>query len=189
MRSLKEAEMSKYIKILGIAIFFILALFSSGFAEEESFTITTYYPSPYGSYNELSTTSNTYLATGGSGKVIVGTRTTPNPDYKLDVAGTANVEKLCIKGKCISDWSELEGGGTQPTPPKVVHNFDCVGKCGKLVSSLCHEMGYEGVSGVHPDNWSDISMFCTPKGTEQCCKSPTCKSVIWADTTYFQCWK
>ena len=53
MRSLKEEEMSKYIKILGIAVFFILALFSSGFAEEESFTITTYYPSPYGVYNEL----------------------------------------------------------------------------------------------------------------------------------------
>ena len=48
--------MSKYIKILGIAVFFILALFSSGFAEEktqESLTITTYYPSPYGVYNEL----------------------------------------------------------------------------------------------------------------------------------------
>ena len=45
--------MSKYINILGIAIFFIFVLFSSVFAEEESFTITTYYPSPYGVYKNL----------------------------------------------------------------------------------------------------------------------------------------
>lgn len=41
--------MSKLINIIGIAMFFILSLFSFVFSQE-SMTITTYYPSPYGSY-------------------------------------------------------------------------------------------------------------------------------------------
>lgn len=48
--------MFKPIHIIGIAVFFILSLFSLGFCEE-SMTITTYYPSPYGSYRQLSVTS------------------------------------------------------------------------------------------------------------------------------------
>lgn len=48
--------MSKLINIIGIAMFFILSLFSFVFSQE-SMTITTYYPSPYGSYRQLSVTS------------------------------------------------------------------------------------------------------------------------------------
>lgn len=48
--------MFKPVNIIGIAVFFILVLFSFGFSEE-TFTITTYYPSPYGSYRQLSATS------------------------------------------------------------------------------------------------------------------------------------
>ncbi|MFH0912975.1 MAG: hypothetical protein V1884_01655 [Candidatus Omnitrophota bacterium] len=58
-------------------------LVTDSFAEEESYTITTYYPSPYGSYNELSTYSNTYLAIS-SGNVGIGKS---NPTAKLEVAG------------------------------------------------------------------------------------------------------
>jgi hypothetical protein len=50
---------------------------------DETLTIATYYPSPYGSYNELSTASNTYLATS-SGNVGIGTT---SPTSKLHVAG------------------------------------------------------------------------------------------------------
>lgn len=39
------------------------------FAEEESYTITTYYPSPYGSYNELSTNKFVVGDIDGDGKV------------------------------------------------------------------------------------------------------------------------
>lgn len=46
--------MFKPIHIIGIAVFFILGLFSLGFCDE-TMTITTYYPSPYGSYNQLQT--------------------------------------------------------------------------------------------------------------------------------------
>lgn len=76
--------MIKVTKITGIILVFLFVLSSLTFCEEEEFTITTYYPSPYGSYNELTTYSNTYLATG-SGKVGIGTS---SPGQKLSVAGT-----------------------------------------------------------------------------------------------------
>jgi len=79
----------KYIKITGIILFSILGLTSFAFSDQqqeqgETFTITTYYPSPYGSYNELTTYSNTYLAMN-SGNVGIGTS---KPTAKLEVAGT-----------------------------------------------------------------------------------------------------
>jgi len=76
--------MRVYLKITVTVLSLIFTLSSFAFCEEESFTITTYYPSPYGSYNELTTASNTYLATG-SGRVGIGTS---SPGQKLSVAGT-----------------------------------------------------------------------------------------------------
>lgn len=40
-------------KKIGLIIFGVLVLFSSAYAREEELTITTYYPSPYGSYQQL----------------------------------------------------------------------------------------------------------------------------------------
>jgi len=45
--------MGKYLRITSIAIFLIIILSSFAFCEEESYTITTYYPSPYGVYKNL----------------------------------------------------------------------------------------------------------------------------------------
>ena len=74
--------MQKFLKIIGVTLFSAVSIFSLAFSEE-TFTITTYYPSPYGSYNELTTTGNTYLATT-SGSVGIGTTA---PDGKLEVSG------------------------------------------------------------------------------------------------------
>lgn len=57
------------------------------FGQEESLTVTTYYPSPYGSYRELSTTSKATLATNDptadtNSRVGIGTN---NPQAKLHV--------------------------------------------------------------------------------------------------------
>ncbi|MDP3732815.1 MAG: tail fiber domain-containing protein [Candidatus Omnitrophota bacterium] len=78
--------MRKNITVIRITLFFTFALFSLAFSQEESFTITTYYPSPYGSYNELTTTGNTYLAITSGGSVGIGTAI---PGYKLHVIGDA----------------------------------------------------------------------------------------------------
>lgn len=44
--------MIRWVKINAMTVFFLLALLAFAFPEE-TLTITTYYPSPYGSYNEL----------------------------------------------------------------------------------------------------------------------------------------
>ncbi|MBI4596789.1 MAG: hypothetical protein HY737_00115 [Candidatus Omnitrophica bacterium] len=49
----------------------------------EEITLTTYYPSPRGVYQELRSASNTFLATQG-GNVGIGT---DNPTTKLEVRG------------------------------------------------------------------------------------------------------
>ncbi len=74
------------INIIVMVLFFTLAIFSvANFClAEDSVTITTYYPSPYGSYNELTTASNTYLATD-EGNVGIGTS---EPAAKLHVNGS-----------------------------------------------------------------------------------------------------
>ncbi|HAZ09938.1 MAG TPA: hypothetical protein DCY56_02375 [Candidatus Omnitrophica bacterium] len=67
---------------------FLLAILGFGATlMAEDITLTTYYPAPYGAYDELTTTGDTYLATT-SGNVGIGT-TAPGA-YKLDVIGTIN---------------------------------------------------------------------------------------------------
>jgi len=60
-----------------------LLLGTAFYALAEDITLTTYYPSPRGVYQELTTTSNTYLATQG-GNVGIGTA---SPTQKLEVNG------------------------------------------------------------------------------------------------------
>lgn len=68
----------------------MLSFLPVSFAEE--LQVTSYYPAPYGSYRELTTTSNTYLA-ADSGSVGIGTRT---PQAKLDVNGNVVVNGTII---------------------------------------------------------------------------------------------
>ncbi|MDP2921337.1 MAG: hypothetical protein Q8O12_03065 [Candidatus Omnitrophota bacterium] len=63
---------------------FLLALVGIGATlMAEDITLTTYYPAPYGAYEELTTTSTTSLATT-SGNVGIGTT---DPKNKLGVEG------------------------------------------------------------------------------------------------------
>lgn len=70
----------KVFHYLYFGLLFLLSCTASTFAEE-SITITTYYPSPYGSYNRLTTAGDTYLATA-SGSVGIGTSSSR---AKLDI--------------------------------------------------------------------------------------------------------
>jgi hypothetical protein len=82
----EEGRIMRRLGKLFFATVLFVATYSSLFAEE-TLNITTYYPSPYGSYNELRTYGNTYLATD-SGNVGIGTT---KPGYKLEVAGSISV--------------------------------------------------------------------------------------------------
>ena len=67
---------------------FFLFMLTPCFAQTtETIEISTYYPAPYGSYAELTTTSNTSLATD-TGSVGIGTT---NPQAKLEVGGGIKV--------------------------------------------------------------------------------------------------
>jgi hypothetical protein len=79
---------------VGILFLAILSIVSLAFAADESLTITTYYPSPYGSYNQLSihrsvafnnvgdvtNTSNTHLANPSVGELAYGNKGTSATD-------------------------------------------------------------------------------------------------------------
>ena len=63
-------------------------------AADESLTLETYYPAPYGSYAELTTTSNTYLATEG-GNVVIGTTSPSGP--LSDMPGNLDVNDIRVR--------------------------------------------------------------------------------------------
>ncbi len=90
MRKLKFFPFPYFIFVY-LVISFIHPLFA-----DESITITTYYPSPYGVYKELTTTSNAYLATTG-GYVGIGT-TVP----------TVQLERACPAG-----FTNIKAGNNQ----------------------------------------------------------------------------
>ncbi len=70
----------------GLALLFIFGL--GGISGAEDLTITTYYPSPRGVYDQLETTGDTFLATGPGGQVEIGSRTAMgNPAEKLKIVG------------------------------------------------------------------------------------------------------
>ena len=67
-------KLLRFFTFLGVLILLVARLEGVVFAdaEPEKLTITTYYPIPSGTYNKLTTTGNTYLATNN-----VGVGTTP----------------------------------------------------------------------------------------------------------------
>ena len=111
--------MAKYFSIIGMSVFFIFALLPLSFSEQ--LTITTYYPSPVGVYNDLQAYKLAVGDTDGdgqltsadlpadindflvAGKVGIGTTT---PGNTLDVNGGirvinligASATPLCIDG-------------------------------------------------------------------------------------------
>lgn len=73
-------------RTMGLALF-VLGAALTVVAVAEDVTVSTYYPSPKGVYQQLSTTGQTVLATGG-GSVGIGTAA---PGATLDVNGNCNV--------------------------------------------------------------------------------------------------
>lgn len=167
--------MFKTINIIGIAIFFILGLFSLGFSEE-SITITTYYPSPYGSYNELranqmsigSSYTSSSLSDGNlivAGNVGIGTA---EPGVKLDVAGDARISNglnVRTSGVAAIDTRSTQPSGTHYGIISSTSGANGVAIRGHSESSDAFSFGVWGsggsyagkfdgnvsISGTHPD--------------------------------------
>ena len=74
---MKKTIQTKILSSLLLSISGILFLFIEAYAQTQTDTIviSTYYPSPYGSYNKLTTKSDTFLATD-NGSVGIGTTAT-----------------------------------------------------------------------------------------------------------------
>ncbi len=81
--------MQKTFNFFYVLLLAVLGLGATLMAED--ITLTTYYPAPYGAYDELTTTGNTYLATT-SGNVGIGT-IAPGA-YRLNVNGDAIVDRI-----------------------------------------------------------------------------------------------
>ena len=81
--------MFKTINIVGIAVLFILALFSLVFSQE-SMTITTYYPSPYGSYQDLTVAGNLRLETSPTSPASDG----PQIEWRTGTARHWNIDQF-----------------------------------------------------------------------------------------------
>ncbi len=88
--------MQKAFRVLALTVSLVLSLACHNYvfaaAEQEKLTICTYYPTPSGTYNQLTTTGNTYLATSGTGNVGIGT-TAPQG---LLQAGTSPASGLIV---------------------------------------------------------------------------------------------
>ncbi len=92
----------KRVRIFAVVLLGVLFVGVAGMAED--ITLTTYYPAPYGAYDELTTTGDTYLATDSEGNVGIGT-TQPGVGQKLNVVGgNIRLEEgdLLIEGDGIS---------------------------------------------------------------------------------------
>lgn len=79
-------------KIFNFFYAFLLALLGFGVTlMAEDITLTTYYPAPYGAYDELTTAGNTYLATTSGKNAGIGLATTDTIQNKLDVEGSVAI--------------------------------------------------------------------------------------------------
>jgi hypothetical protein len=156
--------MKKILHISVIAIFFILAIYSLSFAQQESVTITTYYPSPYGSYKELRVqrmaigesyygsdycwspeTCTNVIDTNADlvveGNVGIGI---PSPSAKLDVSGTLRFRDLI---NCTSLTTDAQG------------NLQCVGGPGSTGECPSEGWYYE----IDKVCTGPFAIVCTPR--------------------------
>lgn len=80
-------------RIVRVSFLVVAVVFCSPSAFAGKVELTTYYPAPYGEYQELKSTKDASFATTDGSKVGIGVRTpaNPNPVTTLDVAGEVKI--------------------------------------------------------------------------------------------------
>ncbi len=145
---------------LSLSLGILLLAFNPFVFAEESITITTYYPSPYGSYNELRTYSNTYLATAG-GNVGIGTVI---PGAKLDVAGQVKItggspganKVLTSDANGLASW---EAGGGWYVPTSVITTTATHDGNFGSYQAIYNWIQTNGCSGYHVCDNTELSRY------------------------------
>jgi len=124
--------MKKAINIIGAVSFLVLFLYSLSFSEDK-ITITTYYPSPYGSYAEL---RSNQMSVGS------GYRTTAIPSNSLIVQGVVGIG-MTSAGSYGGKQTELDVNG------EIAANDIWLKDKGRWVGAVgwCKEMSYTLTSG------------------------------------------
>ena len=115
----------------------------------EQITVTTYYPSPYGSYGELTAyrmkIGTTYAGSGVSvtdSYLIVEGRigiATPTPGYQLDVNGAVNATSYRVGGTAGFNGTITAANNCVFTPPSTLTCETCtlVFTNGIITSAAC----------------------------------------------------
>jgi len=155
--------MFRYTKI-AVAFILTVFIFSSLSLAEDSFTITTYYPSPYGSYNELETHSNAHLAID-NGNVGIGTA---KPTSKLGVVGNLAVGVTYGLSAAPASGAIIEGnvGIGTPSPGANLHVVGDVTIVGKAqIRDGTQSYGYVLTSGANGVASWQPSTSGVPAGT------------------------
>ena len=111
--------MQKRLRGLILAVAMSFAAYA---AYAENVTVSTYYPSPFGSYQSLTTTGVTNLATG-AGNVVIGAAGAGT--QKLSVTGNAAVSGA-ITGASVTTTGTVTAGTTFNVGTKQVM-LDCSG--------------------------------------------------------------
>lgn len=108
--------MAKLFTITGIAICVIFGLFCFSFAQE-SLTITTYYPSPYGSYNELRANQMS-IGAGYQATAIPGNSLIVQGNVGIGV--TAPAQALVVAGRIQINTGGMSGRATCWKPDNTI---------------------------------------------------------------------
>lgn len=113
---ISNGTLTVYPKVYGTATTWTSAVFSNNYDATvrlvHSNATSTFYTDALSQGINFSTngSGNSRLFISGGGNIGIGT-TTPNVNFKLDVAGKLNGTEICIAGDCKTSWAQVGGGG------------------------------------------------------------------------------
>ncbi len=134
------------------------------FAEDETFTITTYYPSPYGSYNELSTNKFAVGDTNGDGQLTSADQ--PNIAGDIGLKPQTGIPTAWALGKAGElAYSSMDGRLYTSNGSTWVAQ----GGSGPVISLKCSWTGSGAGAGSCspppcPSQWTDAGTGCAATG-------------------------